>query len=64
MRRYERAGTLLTSNLPIEDWRKLLSDVAAVTAMLDRMLHHGYVLKWGPPSWRTKSATVTAGATL
>ena len=60
MRRYERASTLLTSNRPVEDWGKLLSDVAAVTAMLDRILHHGHVLKCGPRSWRTKTAAGTA----
>jgi len=54
MRRYERASTLLTSNRPVEDWGKLLGDSAAVTAMLDRLLHHGHVLKCGPRSWRTK----------
>ena len=54
MRRYERASTLLTSNRPVDDWGKLLADVAAVGAMLDRMLHHGHVLKCGPKSWRTK----------
>jgi DNA replication protein DnaC len=43
MRRYERASTLLTSNRPVEDWGKL-----------DRLLHHGHVLKCGPRSWRTK----------
>src|SRR5215831_12048001 len=55
MRRYERASTLLTSNRPIEDWGKLLGDTAAVTALLDRLLHHGHVLKCGPRSWRTKT---------
>jgi len=59
MRRYERASTLLTSNRPVEDWGKLLGDVAAVTAMLDRLLHHGHVLKCGPRSWRTKIAAAT-----
>ena len=63
LRRYERASTLLTSNRPVEDWGKLLGDVAAVTAILDRILHHGHVLKCGPRSWRTKSAPTTAGAT-
>jgi DNA replication protein DnaC len=58
MRRYERASTLLTSNRPVEDWGKLLADVAAVGAMLDRLLHHGHVLKCGPRSWRTKTAAV------
>lgn len=61
MRRYERASTLLTSNRPVEDWGKLLGDVAAVTAMLDRLLHHGHVLKCGPRSWRTKAAATAAG---
>lgn len=56
MRRYERASTLLTSNRPVEDWGKLLGDTAAVSAMLDRLLHHGHVLKCGPRSWRTKTA--------
>ena len=55
MRRYERASTLLTSNRPVDDWGKLLGDSAAVTAMLDRLLHHGHVLKCGPRSWRTKT---------
>jgi len=54
MRRYERSSTLLTSNRPVDDWGKLLADVAAVGAMLDRLLHHGHVLKCGPKSWRTK----------
>jgi DNA replication protein DnaC len=63
MRRYERASTLLTSNRPVEDWGKLLGDVAAVTAMLDRLLHHGHVLKCGPRSWRTKTAAVPSSPT-
>ena len=54
MRRYEHTSTLLTSNRPVEDWGKLLGDSAAVTAMLDRLLHHGHILKCGPRSWRTK----------
>jgi len=56
MRRYERASTLLTSNRPVEDWGKLLGDTAAVSSMLDRLLHHGHILKCGPRSWRTKAA--------
>jgi DNA replication protein DnaC len=54
MRRYERVSTLLTSNRPVDDWGKLLGDTPAVTAMLDRLLHHGHVLKCGPKSWRIK----------
>lgn len=64
MRRYERASTILTSNRPVEDWGKLLGDVAAVSAALDRLLHHAHVLKCGPRSWRTRQtlqAEATAG---
>ena len=55
MRRYERASTLLTSNRPVDDWGKLLGDHAAVGAMLDRLLHHGHVIKCGPRSFRTRT---------
>lgn len=54
MRRHERASTILTSNRPVDDWGKLLGDTPAVSAMLDRLLHHGHVLKCGPRSWRTR----------
>ena len=57
MRRYERASTMLTSNRPVEDWGKLLGDTASVSSMLDRLLHHGHVLKCGPRSWRVKGGT-------
>jgi DNA replication protein DnaC len=64
MRRYERASTLLTSNRPVDDWGKLLGDTAAVAALLDRLLHHGHVLKCGPRSGRMRHHTLpTEGAT-
>jgi len=55
MRRYERASTILTSNRPVDDWGKVLGDNAAVSALLDRLLHHAHVLKCGPKSWRTRT---------
>jgi DNA replication protein DnaC len=64
MRRYQRASTMVTSNRPIDDWGKLLGDTAAVTAMLDRLLHHGHILKCGPRSWRTKIGANEPGLTL
>jgi len=60
MRRYERASTLLTSNRPVDDWGKLLGDTAAVSALLDRLLHHAHVLKCGPKSWRLRHHTLPA----
>ena len=58
MRRYERTSTILTSNRPVEDWGKLLGDNAAVSALLDRLLHHAHVLKCGPKSFRTRAGRV------
>jgi DNA replication protein DnaC len=63
MRRYERTSTLLTSNRPVEDWGKLLGDNAAVSAMLDRLLHHAHVLKCGPRSYRTSRTDLSPAAT-
>jgi len=62
MRRYERATTLFTSNRPVEDWPKSLGDAPTVAAMLDRLLHHGHVLKCGPRSWRTRLNATTPTA--
>jgi len=59
MRRYERASTILTSNRPVEDWGKLLGDNAAVSAMLDRLLHHAHILKCGPRSYRTSRSDLS-----
>ena len=63
MRRYERTSTIITSNRPVEDWGKLLGDNAAVSAMLDRLLHHAVVLKCGPRSYRTTRADLSDGDT-
>ena len=63
MRRYERASTMLTSNRPVDEWGKLLGDTAAVTALLDRLLHHAHVLKCGPRSWRTRVRTTLVEST-
>ena len=54
MRRYERRSTMISSNRPVDDWGKQLGDTAAVSALLDRTLHHAHVLKCGPRSWRMK----------
>ena len=54
MRHYERVSTLLSSNRPVEDWGKLLGDVASISASLHRLLHHAHVLTCGPKSWRTR----------
>lgn len=55
MRRHERASTILTSNREVDDWGKLLGDPTAVTAIVDRLIHHAHILKCGPRSWRMEN---------
>jgi DNA replication protein DnaC len=52
MRRYENRSTLMTSNRPIEEWGKLLCDVPAASAILDRLLHHAEVVAITGRSYR------------
>jgi len=61
MRRYENRSTIMTSNRPLEDWGKLLSDVPTAGAILDRFLHHAITLTINGRSYRVKDAPL-AGA--
>jgi len=58
-----RKSTLLTSNRPIEDWGKLLRDNAASSAILDRLLHRGHLLKFEGKSYRLKEAAARLSET-
>jgi DNA replication protein DnaC len=56
MSRYEKSSTLITSNRDIDDWPKLLGDAVIVTPLLDRLMHHGHLLKFVGKSWRLKES--------
>jgi DNA replication protein DnaC len=57
MRRYETRSTIMTSNRPLEDWGKLIGDVPAATAILDRFLHHADVITITGKSYRLRNQT-------
>jgi len=57
LRRYETKSTMMTSNRPLEDWGKLLGDVPAATAILDRFLHHAEIITITGRSYRLKDRT-------
>ena len=57
MNRHEKSSTIITSNRPVDDWGKLLGDVVSVAPMLDRLMHHGHLLKFEGKSWRLKEAS-------
>lgn len=56
MRRYENRSTIMTSNRPLEDWGKLLSDVPTAGAILDRFLHHAIAIAINGRSYRVKES--------
>lgn len=60
MRRYERASTIVTSNRPLEDWPKMFGDTPAVTAFLDRLMHHGHLIEMRGKSYRLHESSLTA----
>jgi len=55
MRRYQVRSTLMTSNRPLEDWGKLIGDMPAATAILDRFLHNAEVIAITGRSYRLRN---------
>jgi DNA replication protein DnaC len=44
-RRYQRTSTIVTTNLPFKDWGKLFSNNAAASAIADRLVHRGLLIR-------------------
>lgn len=44
-RRYQRAATIVTTNLPFKDWGKLFHNTAAASAIADRLVHRGLLIR-------------------
>jgi DNA replication protein DnaC len=54
MRRHELRSTMMTSNRPLEDWGKLVGDVPAATAILDRLLAQAEIIQITGRSYRLR----------
>ena len=50
--RYERGSTIVTSNLPFEDWTSVLGSERLTGALLDRLTHHVTILEMNGDSYR------------
>ena len=50
--RYERAATLITSNLPFEEWTETFGSERLTGALLDRLTHHVTILEMNGDSYR------------
>jgi DNA replication protein DnaC len=54
--RYERASTLVTSNLPFAEWTEILGSERLTGALLDRLTHHVHILEMNGDSYRLKQS--------
>jgi DNA replication protein DnaC len=62
-RRYERGSTLITSNLPFDEWTEIFGSERLTGALLDRLTHHVNILEMNGDSYRlSQSRTRTPKA--
>ena len=54
--RYERGSTIVTSNLPFEDWTSVMGSERLTGARLDRLTHHVSILTMNGDSYRLKQS--------
>jgi len=54
--RYQRGSTVVTSNLPFEDWTSVLGSERLTGALLDRLTHHVHILTMNGDSYRLKQS--------
>ena len=53
-RRYERGSTIVTSNLPFDEWTGVFASERLTGALLDRLTHHVHILEMNGDSYRLK----------
>ena len=52
--RYERGSTIVTSNLPFDEWTGVFGNERLTGALLDRLTHHVHILEMNGESYRLK----------
>ena len=50
--RYERGSTIVTSNLPFDEWTSVFGAERLTGALLDRLTHHVHILEMNGDSYR------------
>ena len=61
--RHERGSTIVTSNLPFEDWTSVLGSERLTGALLDRLTHHVSILAMNGDSYRLRQSAGRRRAT-
>ena len=51
-KRYERGSTIITSNLPFDEWTSVFGNERLTGALLDRLTHHVHILEMNGDSYR------------
>ena len=54
--RYERGATMVTSNLPFQEWTEVLGSERLTGALLDRLTHHVHILEMNGDSYCLKQS--------
>ncbi|MEY4932475.1 MAG: hypothetical protein RLZZ403_795 [Pseudomonadota bacterium] len=54
--RYERGSTIVTSNLPFDEWTGVFASERLTGALLDRLTHHVHILEMNGDSYRLKQS--------
>jgi DNA replication protein DnaC len=54
--RYEQGSTMVTSNLPFNEWTEVLGSERMTGALLDRLTHHVHILEMNGDSFRLKQS--------
>lgn len=54
--RYERGSTLVTSNLPFDEWTSVFVSERLTGAVLDRLTHHVHILEMNGDSYRLRQS--------
>ena len=54
--RYEQGSTMVTSNLPFNEWTEILGSERMTGALLDRLTHHVHILEMNGDSFRLKQS--------
>jgi DNA replication protein DnaC len=58
--RYDRRSTLVTSQLPVEQWHAYLGDRTVADAILDRLVHNSYRVLLKGESMRKRRGSASA----
>ena len=53
---YERRSVILTTNLEFSRWIGVFYDEQMTAAIIDRLVHHSYLLLYDGPSYRMRDS--------